>query len=198
VYSLGRRRGLVDIYVVLLAGVTLAQLLAAVISVLMIKAGEDMHALLYWIMGSFSARGWPEVEIALFALPLLALPIHYARELNIMLQGEERALELGVDVERVKKVLLIDAAALTAIAVSVSGIIGFVGLVIPHLARLISGPSHRRVLALSVVIGAAIMGLSDLTARTVIAPSELPVGVVTTFFGAPLFVYLLRTRRRAP
>jgi iron complex transport system permease protein len=197
VYALGRRRGAVDIYVLLLAGVTLSQLLAAVISVLMIKAGEDMHALLYWILGSFSARGWTEVELALVSLPLLAVPLFYARELNILLQGEQRALELGVDVERVKKVLLLDAAALTAVAVSVSGIIGFVGLVIPHLARLITGPDHRKVLALSVVIGAALMGLSDLAARTIIAPSELPVGVVTTFFGAPLFVYLLRARRRS-
>jgi iron complex transport system permease protein len=197
VYALGRRRGAVDIYVLLLAGVTLSQLLAAVISVLMIKAGEDMHALLYWILGSFSARGWTEVELALVSLPLLAVPLFYARELNILLQGEQRALELGVDVERVKQVLLLDAAALTAVAASVSGIIGFVGLVIPHLARLITGPDHRKVLAPSVVIGAALMGLSDLAARTIIAPSELPVGVVTTFFGAPLFVYLLRIRRRS-
>ena len=196
VYALGRRRGHLNIYVLLLAGVTLSQLLSAVISVLMVKAGEDLHALLYWIMGSFSARGWLEVEIALFALPLLAVPLFFARELDILLQGEQRALELGVDVERVKKILLVTAAALTAVAVSVSGIIGFVGLVIPHLARLVVGPRHRKVLALSLVLGAAIMGLSDLAARVAVAPSELPVGIVTTFFGAPLFVYLLRSRRR--
>lgn len=196
VYTLGRQRGGLNIYILLLAGVTLSQLLSAVISVLMIKAGQDLHALLYWILGSFSARGWLEVEVVLFALPLLAVPLRYARELDILLQGEERALELGVEVERVKTILLATAAGLTAIAVSVSGVIGFVGLVIPHLARLLVGPGHRRVLPVSLVLGAAIMGLSDLAARTIMAPSELPVGIVTTFFGAPLFVYLLRSKRR--
>jgi len=196
VYSFARRRGKLNIFIMLLAGVTISQLLSAVIAVLMLKAGRDVHQLLYWLLGSFSGRSWPEVQIALFAVPFFVVPFFYARELNIMLQGEQRALELGVDVERVKKILLADAAILTAIAVSVSGIIGFIGLVMPHLARLVIGPDHRKVLALSLIFGAAVMALSDLVARTIIAPSELPVGIVTTFFGAPLFVYLLRSRRR--
>jgi len=195
VYSFSRRHGQVNIFVLLLAGVTISQLLSAVIAVLMLKAGRDVHQLLYWLLGSFSGRSWTEVQIALASIPFLVVPFFFAKELNIMLQGEQRALELGVDVERVKKVLLVAAAVLTAIAVSVSGIIGFIGLVMPHLARLVIGPDHRKVLALSMVFGAAIMALSDLAARTIIAPSELPVGVVTTFFGAPLFVYLLRSKR---
>lgn len=196
VYSFARRRGQVNIFVLLLAGVTISQLLSAVIAVLMLKAGRDVHQLLYWLLGSFSGRSWTEVEIALVSVPFLVVPFFYARELNILLQGEQRALELGVDVERVKKVLLVVAAVLTAIAVSVSGIIGFIGLVMPHLARLVIGPDHRKVLALSLIFGAAVMALSDLAARTIIAPSELPVGVVTTFFGAPLFVYLLRSKKQ--
>jgi len=184
-----------NIFVLLLAGITVSQLLSAVISVLMLKAGQDVHQLLYWLMGSFSGRSWNEVYISLAAVPFMVVPFFYAKELNMMLQGEQRAMELGVEVERVKKVLLFVAACVTAIAVSVSGIIGFVGLVMPHLARLITGPDHRKVLPMALIFGASIMTLSDLAARTIIAPSELPVGVVTTFFGAPIFVYFLRRRR---
>ena len=115
--------------------------------------------------------------------------------MDILLQGEKRALELGVDVERAKRVLLVTAAALTAIAVSVSGVIGFVGLVVPHIARLLVGPGHRRMLPIALLGGAALMGIADLLSRTMVAPAEVPVGVVTTFVGAPLFVYLLRRRR---
>lgn len=195
VYTVARRRGQMNIFVLLLAGITVSQLLSAVISVLMLKAGQDVHQLLYWLMGSFSGRSWNEVYISLAAVPFMVVPFFYAKELNMMLQGEQRAMELGVEVERVKKVLLFVAACVTAIAVSVSGIIGFVGLVMPHLARLITGPDHRKVLPMALIFGASIMTLSDLAARTIIAPSELPVGVVTTFFGAPIFVYFLRRRR---
>ena len=109
-------------------------------------------------------------------------------------QGEGRALELGVEVERVKRILFVVAALLTAVSVSVSGIIGFVGLVVPHLARLTLGPGHRRMLTLSLLLGSTVMVLSDLIARTAFAPSEIPVGVVTVFFGAPFFIYMLRRR----
>ena len=114
-----------------------------------------------------------------------------------MLQGEKRALELGVEVERTKRLLLVTAGVLTALAVSVSGIIGFVGLVVPHIVRLLVGPGHRRLLPVSLLAGASLMVIADLLSRTVISPNEIPVGVVTTFVGAPLFVYLLRRGRRA-
>jgi iron complex transport system permease protein len=135
------------------------------------------------------------VEVALFALPFMVVPIFFTEEMDILLQGEKRALELGVEVERAKRVLLVTAAALTAIAVSVSGVIGFVGLVVPHIARLLVGPGHRRMLPIALLGGAALMGIADLLSRTIVAPAEVPVGVVTTFVGAPLFVYLLRRRR---
>lgn len=194
IYSFAQRRGVLNIYVLLLAGVTLSSFFFATISVIMIKAGEDLHALLFWLLGSFSGRGWSEVAVAMFIIPFLAVPFFYARELNILLQGEERALELGVEVERVKKIMFFVASVLTAIAVSVAGIIGFIGLVVPHMARLLLGPDHRRVLFLSVFIGASLMCLSDLIARTAFAPGEIPVGIVTIFFGAPFFVYLLKRR----
>ncbi len=195
VWVAAQRRGRIDIYVLLLAGVTISYLVTAVISVMMIRAGEDMHAIVYWLLGSFSARGWQDVEVALFALPFMVVPIFFTEEMDILLQGEKRALELGVEVERAKRVLLVTAAALTAIAVSVSGVIGFVGLVVPHIARLLVGPGHRRMLPIALLGGAALMGIADLLSRTIVAPAEVPVGVVTTFVGAPLFVYLLRRRR---
>jgi iron complex transport system permease protein len=190
VWMAARRRGRIDIFVLLLAGVTVSYLASAVVTVLMIRANQDMYAIVYWLMGSFSGRGWPDVEIALVAVPFMIAPL-------FLLQGEKRALELGVEVERTKRVLLVTAGVLTAIAVSVSGIIGFVGLVVPHIVRLLVGPGHRGLLPVSLLVGASMMGIADLLSRTVIAPNEIPVGVVTTFVGAPLFVYLLRRGRKS-
>lgn len=194
VYSLARKRGVLNIYQLLLGGVTISYLFLALVSVLMIKSGRDMHAIFYWLLGSFSGRGWTEVKIALVIIPFLAVPFFFVDEMNILLQGEERALELGVNVELVKVVLFFVSAFVTAVAVSVSGIIGFIGLVVPHISRLITGPDHRKVLLMSVFIGAAVMALSDLIARVAFAPSEIPVGVITIFFGAPFFIYLLKRR----
>ncbi len=197
VWMAARRRGRIDIFVLLLAGVTISYLASAIVTVLMIRASEDMYAIVYWLMGSFSGRGWPDVEIALATAPFMILPLFFTSEMDIMLQGEKRALELGVEVERTKRLLLVTAGVLTALAVSVSGIIGFVGLVVPHIVRLLVGPGHRSLLPVSLLAGASLMVIADLLSRTVIAPNEIPVGVVTTFVGAPLFVYLLRRGRRA-
>ena len=194
VYSLARKAGRLNIYLLLLSGVTISYLFVAVVSVIMLKSGKDVNAVLFWLLGSFSGRGWTEVQTALVIIPFLVVPFFFTDELNILLQGEERAMELGVEVERVKKLLFFVAAFLTSVAVSVSGIIGFVGLVVPHIARLILGPDHKKVLSLSIFLGASVMCLSDLLARVVFAPSEIPVGIVTIFFGAPFFIYLLRKR----
>lgn len=196
VWMAARRRGRVNIFILLLAGVTVSYLASAVVTFLMIKAGDDMHAIVYWLMGSFSGRGWGDVEVALGVLPFMAVPLFFTREMDILLQGEKRALELGVEVERTKRVLLVTAGVLTALAVSVSGIIGFVGLVVPHIVRLLAGPAHRGLLPVSLLAGASMVVAADLLSRTVISPNEIPVGVVTTFVGAPLFVYLLRRGRR--
>jgi iron complex transport system permease protein len=196
VWMAARRRGRIDIFVLLLAGVTISYLASAMVTVLMIQGNQDMRTIVYWLMGSFSGRGWGEVEIALVAVPFMLVPLFFTREMDIMLQGEKRALELGVEVERTKRLLLVTAGVLTAIAVSVCGIIGFVGLVVPHIVRLVVGPSHRSLLPVSLLAGATLLGIADLLSRTLIAPNEIPVGVVTTFVGAPLFVYLLRRGRR--
>jgi len=197
VWAAARRRGRIDVFVLLLAGVTISYLASAVVTVLMIKASADMHAIVYWLMGSFSGRGWPDVKIALIVVPFMVVPLLFTREMDILLQGEKRALELGVEVERTKRLLLVTAGVLTALAVSVSGIIGFVGLVVPHIVRLLVGPGHRGLLPVSLLAGASLMAVADLLSRTVVAPNEIPVGVVTTFVGAPLFVYLLRRGKRS-
>ena len=197
VWMAARRRGRIDVFVLLLAGVTISYLASAVVTVLMIKANQDMNAIIFWLMGSFSGRSWPDVEVALVCLPFMILPLFFTREMDIMLQGEKRAMELGVEVERTKRLLLVTAGVLTALAVSVSGIIGFVGLIVPHIVRLLVGPGHRGLLPVSLLAGASMMAIADLLSRTVIAPNEIPVGVVTTFVGAPLFVYLLRRGKRS-
>ncbi|HET6495531.1 MAG TPA: iron ABC transporter permease [Thermoleophilia bacterium] len=197
VWMAARRRGRIDVFVLLLAGVTISYLASAIVTVLMIKANADMHAIIYWLMGSFSGRGWADVEIAMVTVPFMVIPLFFTAEMDILLQGEKRALELGVEVERTKRLLLVTAGVLTALAVSVSGIIGFVGLVVPHIVRLLVGPGHRALLPVSLLVGASMMVVADLLSRMVISPNEIPVGVVTTFVGAPLFVYLLRRGRRA-
>jgi iron complex transport system permease protein len=126
----------------------------------------------------------------------MVAPLFFTREMDMLLQGEKREIKVGVEVERTKRLLLVTAGVLTALAVSVSGIIAFVGLVIPHVVRLLIGPGHRGLLPVSLLAGASLMVLADLLSRTVISPNEIPVGVVTTFIGAPLFVYLLRRGRR--
>jgi iron complex transport system permease protein len=196
VWVAARRRGKIDVFTLLLAGVTISYFITAVISLLMIRAGQDMSAILFWLLGSFSGRGWPEVKIALVTIPFMIVPLFFAGEMDILLQGEKRALELGVEVETAKRVLLVTAGVLTAVAVSVSGIIGFVGLVVPHMVRMLVGPGHRKLVPIAILTGAAMMGIADLLSRTIISPSEVPVGVVTTFVGAPVFIYLLRRGRR--
>ncbi|HOV43671.1 MAG TPA: iron chelate uptake ABC transporter family permease subunit, partial [Syntrophothermus lipocalidus] len=122
--------------------------------------------------------------------------IYCARDLNVMLLGEEAAEHLGVEVETSKRILLVAASVLTAIAVAASGIIGFVGLIVPHVVRILIGPDHWKLIPAAGVAGAILVVLADLAARTLLAPVEIPLGVVTSLFGAPFFIYLLRRHRR--
>ncbi|MBT6146118.1 MAG: iron chelate uptake ABC transporter family permease subunit, partial [Gemmatimonadetes bacterium] len=132
---------------------------------------------------------WPSLIVG-----IVVLQVH-ARDLNVLLQGEENAQYLGVDVERLKKIFLLLTALLTATAVSVSGIIGFVGLIVPHMMRLLVGPDHRVLFPASLLGGAILMVAADMLARTVAAPAEVPVGIVTALLGCPFFLYLLSRRR---
>lgn len=196
VYTVARRGGRVPTTLLLLTGVAVGSLAAAATSLVMITGNTDLHRILFWLLGSFAARRWEHVHMVWpWALLGVVTLQFFARDLNILLQGEENAQFLGVDVERVKRLLLVITALLTAAAVSVSGIIGFVGLIVPHVMRLLVGPDHRRLLPASLLGGAILMVAADMLARTLIAPAEVPVGVITALLGCPFFLYLLSRRR---
>ena len=198
VYSLARVGKTLPMTTLILAGVALAALLGAFTSYLIIFSGEEMHGILFWLMGSFSLSEWTEVKVVLpYVVVGVAIILLYARSLNIMQLDEEQAQQLGVNTERLKLILLAAATLITAAAVSFVGSIGFVGIITPHAVRLIWGPDHRSLLPLSVLTGAIFLVLADLVARTALAPSEIPVGVVTAICGAPFFLYLLRSKKRA-
>ncbi|MBM4285720.1 MAG: iron chelate uptake ABC transporter family permease subunit, partial [Deltaproteobacteria bacterium] len=178
-------------------GIVVSTFLSALISLIKSLDEESLSAIVFWIMGSFSGRGWIHVG---FLLPYVAagflLAGAYTRELDLLALGEEQSHHLGVAVSRVRLALLVGASLLTAGAVSVSGVIGFVGLVVPHVVRLLSGPAHGRLLLLSALTGALTLIWADVVARTLLASGqELPVGVVTALLGGPFFLYLLRSRR---
>ena len=198
VVRLASLRGRLDPTSLLLAGVALSYTLAAVTSFVMVLSREQMAAIVYWMMGGLTSASWAYVAmIAPMFLVGVAWPLLATRELNLMLLGDERAGELGVDVERFKLTVLAAASLLTAAAVSVAGLIGFVGLMTPHMVRLVLGPDHRLLLPASLLGGATLMVLADLVARTVLAPTEIPVGIVTAVFGGPFFIWLL-VRRGVP
>ena len=158
-----------------------------------------MAAVVFWMMGGLTSASWTYVSVIAPMLLLgLAYPIMQTRSLNVVLLGDERASQLGVDVERFKRLILAAGSLLVAAAVSVSGLIGFVGLMTPHAVRLVLGPDHRLLLPASLLGGASVMILADLIARTVLAPVEIPVGIVTALAGGPVFLWLLlRDGRRS-
>ncbi|MBX3143174.1 MAG: iron ABC transporter permease [Trueperaceae bacterium] len=178
-----------------LAGVVVSSLLSAGTSFLLVAAREQAGGLLAWLLGGFGFSTWKQVGLlAATTLPALALAGAFARALDLLQLGEEGAKLLGLDVERAKLLLLAVATLVTAAAVSVAGIIGFVGLIVPHAARLALGRPHARLLPIAALWGAAFMILADLLARQVIAPVEVPVGIVTALVGGPFFLWLLRGR----
>lgn len=181
---------------IILTGIIFSSFLGALLSLMIALSGEELRQIIGWLLGSVSMRGWSYIQIILpfFLIGGFILMIN-ARELNAMSFGEERAKHLGVSVERRKLAVLAAGSLLTGAAVAVSGTIGFVGLVIPHLVRMIWGPDHKRLLPLSLVVGAGFLILADLVARTIIQPAELPIGVITALIGAPAFAAILVRRR---
>ena len=182
----------------LLAGVALSYTLAAITSFVMVFAREQMAAIVYWMMGGLGAASWQYVAMIapMFAAGII-VPLLSTRELNLMLLGDERAGQLGLSVERFKLVMLAAASLLTAAAVAVAGLIGFVGLMTPHIVRLVLGPDHRRLLPASLLAGAIVLVLADLAARVILRPVEIPVVIVTAVLGGPFFIWLLVRGRRA-
>jgi len=193
VYRLSRLGALNSLTSVLLTGYAVGSLLAAGLAMTMYLAGSNLRQIFFYLLGSFSLASWPQVAIG---VPIIALGcaviLSRARSLNGLLLGEETAAHLGIDVRRERLLLLGAASLVTAAAVAMSGLIGFVGLVVPHLVRLVVGPNARLLLPLAAIYGAAFLALADLAARM---PGELPVGVVTAVVGAPFFLYLLRRFR---
>ncbi|WP_416839303.1 vitamin B12 ABC transporter permease BtuC [Haloferax sp. DFSO52] len=198
VYMLATQDGRTPVATLLLAGVAVQTFLGAVISFLLLQSGESLRQVVFWLMGHLSGATWDEVVLLTLVLPVpFAVLLAHTRDLNVLLLGEEDAHALGIEVERTKQLLLVTASIVTAAAVAVSGVIGFVGLVVPHMLRLVVGPDHRLLLPASALAGASFLVLTDTIARS--GAAEVPVGVVTAALGAPFFLYLLRTREvRSP
>ncbi len=198
VYRLARIGPAVQVATLLLAGIAVAAVISAVISLLMAFSGEEIRSIYFWLLGGLGARGW---RAAATALPLVIVGVGLAvasrGNLNLLALGEERAAQLGLEVERFKRIAVATGALLAAAAVSVAGVIGFVGLMTPHLLRLVLGADHRRLIPAAALAGALFMVLADLTSRTVLAPEEIPVGAVTALLGGPFFLFLLRREKRA-
>jgi iron complex transport system permease protein len=197
VFYFGKQDGKIHPNTLLLAGVIIGSFLSALIMFFIsVSQKEELHTIIFWLMGDFSFSNARAILI-IFPYILLGGLLLYlrSRHLNLILSGEESAIQLGVNVEKLKLVSYLSASLITAASVSVCGLIGFVGLIIPHSVRLIFGPDHRLLIPASALIGASFLIASDTFARTLLAPTELPVGVITAAFGGPFFIYLLRTRK---
>lgn len=198
VYNIAKVKNKVPVTTLLLAGVAVGQLLTAIMSFLMVIYSKDMTKIIYWTLGSLSGKGWgPLVKISIPTILSIVIVNFFSRDLNIMLTGEESAHSLGVEVEKTKIYVLLLGTFMTSMVVSVSGIIGFVGLIIPHIVRIIVGPDHKILLPASALIGGIFMIFADTIARTIISPVEVPVGIITALFGGPFFIYLLRNKKKS-
>jgi iron complex transport system permease protein len=192
-YILNARRKMFQIERLLLTGVMISFVCSSlVILILAISRAEDLHSIIFWIMGSLEQPSWILILTALAtSLICLVLSYFFSLRMNALSLGEEEAIHLGIDAEKTKRQLFFIASLLTGISVSVSGLIGFVGLIVPHFVRIIAGYDHRRLLIISFLTGAGFLIFCDTIARTVIAPIQLPVGVITGILGGTIFVYVL-------
>jgi len=195
-YNISKVGSTIPITTLLLSGIAVSIFLSSIVAMLEVIAGEELHSLVFWLMGGFSYVEWRDVLLA-FPLIFLSIIIIYAfaRDLNLMLLGDEEAKHLGVSVEKVKKILIVFASLATAASVSLSGIIGFVGLIVPHITRILIGPDHRILIPASMLVGGIFLMVCDSLARIVMFPSELPVGIITALSGGPFFIYLLRKKK---
>ncbi|MGQ9543035.1 MAG: FecCD family ABC transporter permease [Candidatus Bathyarchaeia archaeon] len=196
VYNLAKIGRHAPVVTLLLSGLAVSIFISSIVSLIQVFSGWEMHRLVYWMMGGFSYIEWKDV---FGILPLISvgavLTYLYSRDLNVMTLGDEEAQHLGVNVESSRRVLLSLGSLMTAAAVSVGGLIGFVGLVIPHLARILVGPDHRILLPSSFLSGGIFLVCCDTIARAASGSYELPVGVITAMSGAPFFIYMLRKSR---
>jgi iron complex transport system permease protein len=198
-YALGRSAGAAaGPAALVLAGVTIAAFLTALQTFVQQQHVDTVQEVYSWLLGRLATTGWREVGIVIpYAVVAWVIILMHRRLLDVLAVGDEEATALGVNVARVRLFVVVAATIATAAAVAVAGLIGFVGIIVPHTIRLLVGGSYRLLLPLSVIVGAGFLVFADVIARTVMAPQELPIGVVTAFFGAPFFAVVLRTTRRA-
>lgn len=193
IYSVSERK---SSHTLILAGVTVTSLLSSVVLLLMVLRRETAYSILFFLTGTLqnpTTSGIVSVGTGLIFI--LSVSFYFSRELDIISLGDEEAAFLGVDTERLGRILLFAVSLGVAAAVSAAGIIGFAGLIVPHIVRLMAGASHRKIIPLSAILGGGILVLCDAAARVIASPMELPVGVITAFIGAPFFLYLLVRRR---
>ena len=195
VYKLAQVGGKTAPETLILAGVALSAFCAAILSLIIIISGS-LQTIYFWLLGSLSSASWGDVLTVLpYAVIGGGVAYFFSKDLNALLLGEEMAATLGIDVENTRLVLIGTASLMTAAAVSVSGLIGFVGLIVPHWIRLIIGPNHRLLIPVSALSGMLLMVVADTIARTILSPLEIPIGIIMALVRAPFFLYLLRRRR---
>ena len=193
VYNIAKVGGRIPVDTLLLTGIAVSMFLGAVLSFMMSVSGEALHNIFFWIMGGLWLANWMQVKIIVLPVLVCFILIYlFAKDLNAMLLGEESAQTLGINVETSKRILLVLSAFITAAAVAFTGTIGFVGLIIPHITRILVGPDHRILIPASALLGGIFLVWTDALARLL---GEMPVGIITAFFGAPFFIYLLKKRK---
>ena len=197
VYAIAQVDGRLPITTLLLSGVIIGLFFTSCVMLFTtLLASAELQGVVLWLMGNLTPAGGRTLAVLGLVLAIVFVVLtRQAAGLNLLALGEEQALQLGVEAERVKRVVFVAASLVTGAAISAAGSIGFVGLIVPHAARLLLGPDNRRLVPAAGLLGAAFLILADLVARTIAAPTELPVGVITSFCGAPLFIYLLRSRQ---
>lgn len=197
-YAIANRAGRTSIAVFLLAGLAIAAIANAGIGVLVFAADDrQLRDITFWMLGSLSGATWPKLAtLAPVLATALIVCLSIARGLDVLVLGEAEAFHSGVDVERLKQISIVLVSAMTGVAVSVCGVVGFIGIVVPHLLRLVIGPTHRLLLPSSVLLGAVLLVGADTVARTVVAPAEMPIGILTAAIGAPFFLAMLLRQRR--
>ena len=199
VYTISTVRGSIKVDTLLLSGIAIGSFMSALTSFLTYISGEYLRPIVFWLMGGLSlVEGeWESITIAaVVIIPSCLFVFFYARPLNLLLLGEESAQYRGLNVPRVQKFVLIIASLITGVTVAFTGVIGFVGLIVPHMVRIVTGPDHRILLPVSAFTGATFLILADVLAKTILFPVEIPVGIITAFCGAPFFLYLLRKHKR--
>ncbi|MFH0977409.1 MAG: iron ABC transporter permease [Spirochaetota bacterium] len=198
IYFLSMKKGIIQINGLLLTGVMISYISSSALMLIMaIAKTEDLRGIVFWMMGSLEESNWSLIKLALsVSVAGLLASYYFCLSLNALSLGEEEAMHLGVNVERVKRILFVVASVLTGVCVSVAGLIGFVGLIVPHLLRMLTGGDHRLLLAGSFLFGASFLIFCDMLARSIAAPMELPVGVITGIVGGGFFVYAMSRRSR--